>query len=506
MTPAAAVATELAEARRRFAELAALEEVLGLLAWDQEVVMPAGAAEARGRQVATIALIHHERLVDPGLGALLGGLAGAALDPADAASVALGLRDHQRARRVPAALVERWSEARVAAHGVWVRAREAGDFAAFAPALAELVDLARARAAAIDPGGPAYEVLLDEFEPGITTAALDRHFAALGPFCARAIAAVRRAPVIEVPAALHEPVPADRQEAIAGELMDRLGFDRARGRLDRAVHPFCGGAGPSDVRITGRYAERDLLDGLLAVVHETGHALYELGRERARALEPVSRPRSMGWHESQSLLFERQIAGSAAFSGFLAPWLAARLPHLSGLRGDDLLRALCRVDPDNQIRTAADPVCYPLHVIVRYELERDLFSGALEVADLPVAWNEKIAGALGAPPKDDREGVLQDIHWAEGLFGYFPSYVLGAMLAAQLHRAALRAIPELPADLARGDTAALRAWLGREVHAQGSRLASDALCRQATGAPLGPEALIDDLRGRLRFAYGIEVA
>ncbi|MEZ4448017.1 MAG: carboxypeptidase M32 [Nannocystaceae bacterium] len=500
------VESDLREARRRLAELSALEEVLGLLGWDQEVMMPSGAALARGRQVATVALVHHQRLVDPEHGALLSRLADADLEPIDAANVALARRDHLRATRVPADLVERWSEATVAGVEVWVRAREAGDFSAFAPALAELVDLARARARAIDPDRPAYEVLVDEHEPGITVAELDRHFAALGRFCAPAIAAVREAPRLEHDPRLTEPVPADRQEAIARELMALLGFDRSRGRLDRAVHPFCGGAGPSDVRITARYAERDLLDGLLAVIHETGHALYELGRDLDRAAEPVSRPRSAGWHESQSLFYERQVAGSPEFCGFLAAWLGERLPHLRGLSGDDLRRALARVDPDNQIRTAADPLTYPMHVILRHDLEKGLLGGTLAARDLPTAWNEGARRLLGAAPKDDREGVLQDIHWSSGAFGYFPSYVLGAMLAAQLHQAALRALPALPAALARGETAELRAWLGREIHVQGSRLPSDALCRRATGAPLGPEALCADLGARLRFAYGIEVS
>ncbi|MBK8263509.1 MAG: hypothetical protein IPK80_19495 [Nannocystis sp.] len=278
--------------------------------------------------------------------------------------------------------------------------------------------------------------------------------------------------------------------------MGVLGFDFERGRLDRAVHPFCGGAGVHDVRVTSRYAEDDLLSGLLAIIHETGHALYEQGRDPARADQPVSRARSMGWHESQSLLWENQVGRSAEFWRFLLPWLGERLPVYKGAALEAITRALARVDFQNEIRVEADELTYPLHVILRYELERDLFVSELALAELPAAWGEKMRDYLGVDPADDRRGVLQDIHWAGGAFGYFPSYTLGAMLAAQIFQAALRAEPAIPGELATGETARLRTWLRDQVHVQGSRLQSDALARAVTGAPLGPDALIDHRSGQ----------
>lgn len=494
----------LNELRRRLAELASLEEVLGILGWDQEVMMPPGAALARGRQVATVALLHHQRLCDPGLGRLLEELAARDdLDPIDAANVREALLEQRRALRVPPALVERWSEVTVAAHSIWVGARERADFADFAPILGELVDLARRKAEAIDPDRPTYEVLIEEFEPGMTMAALDRHFGALRAALTPFIAELRGREGPPLPAVMRARVPAATQEAIGRELMGVLGFDFERGRLDRAVHPFCGGAGVHDVRVTSRYAEDDLLSGLLAIIHETGHALYEQGRDPARADQPVSRARSMGWHESQSLLWENHVGRSAEFWRFLLPWLGERLPVYKGAALEAITRALARVDFQNEIRVEADELTYPLHVILRYELERDLFAGELAVADLPAAWNEKMRDYLGVDPADDRRGVLQDIHWAGGAFGYFPSYTLGAMLAAQIFQAAQRAEPAIPSELAAGETARLRTWLRDQVHVQGSRLQSDALARAVTGAPLGPDALIEHLRGKFSAAYGI---
>ncbi|MEZ4382457.1 MAG: carboxypeptidase M32 [Nannocystaceae bacterium] len=497
---------DLQELRRRLAELDALEGVLGILSWDQEVMMPRGAGEARGRQVAAVALVHHQRLCDPVLGRLLEGLAATeGLAAVDAANVREALRDQRRALRIPAALVERWSEVTVRAHAIWTDARARADFAGFAPILGELVDLARQRAAAIDPDRPTYEVLLDEFEPGTTIAALDRLFAALRGRLRPLIAELRGREAPPVPAALRAQVAADRQEAVGRELMAALGFDFSRGRLDRAVHPFCGGAGVDDVRVTSRYAEGDLLSGLLAIIHETGHALYEQGRDPAYADQPVSRARSMGWHESQSLLWENQVGRSPEFWRFLLPWLGERLPAYRDADHGAIVRALARVDFTNTIRVEADELTYPLHVILRYEIERGLFADSaadrLRVDELPALWDARTLDYLGVARTDDARGILQDVHWSGGAFGYFPSYTIGAVLAAQLFAAAEAALPGLRDGLARGEAAPLRAWLGEHVHRQGSRLESDALARAVTGEGLRPEPFLDYVEAKFRAAY-----
>ncbi len=499
-------ASQLAQARRRLAELTSLDEVLELLGWDQEVVMPSGAAEARGRQVSTVALLRHQRLCDPQLARLLGELAATeGLGPVDAANVREALREQQRALRLPPELVEQLSERAVAAHGIWAEARERGDFSRFAPILGELVDLARKKAAAIDPERPAYEVLIEDFEPGMTIAGIDRLFAPLRARLIPLLGELRGLSGPARPQAMGATIAADKQEALGRELMGVLGFDWSHGRLDRAVHPFCGGAGMSDVRVTSRYADDDFLSGLLAIIHETGHALYEQGRDPALADQPVSRARSMGWHESQSLLWENQVGRSPEFWRFLLPWLAEREPAFAGAELGAITKALARVDFDNMIRVEADELSYPLHVVLRYEIERDLFAEGpdrLAVADLPAVWNEKMQRYLGVTPPDDRQGILQDVHWSGGAFGYFPSYTIGALLAAQIFATAKGAIPGLMEGLGRGETAPLRAWLGREVHARGSTLSSDALAVAVTGSQLSPEPFLDYVEAKFRGAYG----
>lgn len=491
--------------RTRLAELAALEEAMGILGWDQEVCMPPGAAESRGRQVAAIAVLHHGRLCDPALGDLLARAAERVegLDSIEAANVREARRERERALRVPAELVDRWSRATVAAHGIWVDARARSDFAAFAPILGELVVLAKARARAIDPERAPYEVLLGDFEPGLAAADLDALFDPLERFLVPFLGAIRGRPAPPRPAALDVPVAASEQQAICRELMTVLGFDWARGRLDVGVHPMTGGAGPCDVRVTNRYRDDDLLAAIFGAIHETGHALYEQGRDPAWADQPVSKARSMGWHESQSLLWENQVGRSPEFWGFLLPWLGERLPHLRGLEVDAVCGAIARVDPENPIRVEADEATYPLHVILRYRLERALFAGELAVADLPAAWDEGMRRSLGVTPASDREGVLQDVHWSGGAFGYFPSYTVGAALAAQIYATAKAAVPAIPAALGAGECGPLRAWLTAAVHRQGSRLESRALCLQATGGPLTAGPLCEHLRRRIGGVYGL---
>lgn len=496
-----------AQLSQRLSDLTALEEALGILQWDQEIVMPKGAVAQRGRQMAAISVMHHERLSAPELAQLVDELAGdAALDAVQAANVREAKRDLLRATRIPEALVRRWSEATVHAHDIWVQARKDEDFKAFEPILSELVELAKQRAAAIDPHMPAYDVLLDEFEPGMTQAQLDPLFAELKAFLLPLIAQVRARTAqggLPDTAWLSQHVPAERQRAVGERIVRAMGYDFDRGRLDTSVHPFCGGAGPSDVRITTRYREDAFFGSLAGMIHETGHALYEQGRSLELADQPVSRARSMGIHESQSLLWEKQVGLGRPFWTALYPQLQAEYGFLAQVPLDTFLFGISLVDLGNFIRVDADELTYPLHVILRYEIERDLFSGQLQVGDLPRVWNEKMQQYLGITPPNDRLGVLQDVHWSMGSFGYFPSYTLGALYAAQFMNACRRDVPEVDAALARGEVQPLLGWLRARIHQPGSLYGTDELVRRASGEALNPKHFIDYARAKYSRLYGL---
>lgn len=488
----------------KLADLTALEEVVGILNWDQEIVMPPGAVQARGRQLATVQVLAHERLTDPRLGELLQQLeADATLDPTQQANVREARRDFRKATQVPPELVRALATAAVRGHDVWVGARQAKDFQLFAPVLRELVDLAKARAAAIDPHKPAYDVLLDDFEPGMTMARLDPVFTQLKQKLLPLIERVRAAKNLPKLAWRRAHVPTAVQRQLGETIVRSMDYDFACGRLDTSVHPFCGGAGPTDVRITTRYDENAFLGSLTGMIHETGHALYEQGRDLELADQPVSRPRSMGIHESQSLLWEKQVAHGKPFWQAHFSSVQTACPALKDVPLDEFVLGVNCVDLQNCIRVAADELTYPLHVILRYELERDLFSGALDVADLPAAWNQKMQHYLGITPANDALGVLQDVHWSGGAFGYFPCYTLGAMYAAQFYQAAVREHPDIPQQLAKGHVQPLLGWLRTHVHHLGSRLETDELVQRATGEALNPEVFLNYLEQKFSRLYTV---
>jgi carboxypeptidase Taq len=345
-----------------------------------------------------------------------------------------------------------------------------------------------------------YEALIDEFEPGLTIPEIDRVFDGLASFLPdlRTEALARQA---KHPAPIQPqgPFPLPQQQALARKLIEIVGFVFDHGRLDTSHHPFCGGV-PEDVRITTRYSEGEFVQGLMGVLHETGHALYERGRPAAWRYQPVGLARGMAIHESQSLLVEMQVCRGPEFLGFLAPLLkeafGARATAAAGeFSPGNLRRLYARVEP-GFIRVEADEVCYPSHVILRYRLEKALVAGALDLADLPAAWNDGMRELLGLDVPDDRRGCLQDIHWFAGAWGYFPTYTLGAMTAAQLYDAARRAEPEIPAAIGRGDFKPLLAWLAEHIHSQASRWSSVELLRRATGKALDPAIFRSHLERR----------
>ena len=484
----------------RFRRIGALEEAISVLHWDTAAIMPAGGAAARAEQLATLRLVVHEHLTAPALGELLAE-AGAAHDGLDAWQRA-NLREMQRRRlhaaAVPGALVEAESRACSECEVIWRKARSENDFAAVLPALEQVLRLEREIAAVkAEPlGASPYEALLDYYEPGGSVETIDRLFDEIARFLPDLLDAVliRQAglPPTWTPAG---PFPIELQRQVGAGLMERIGFDFTHGRLDVSAHPFCGGT-PEDVRITTRYDESDFARALMAVLHETGHALYQRSLPAEWRLQPVGRARGMAVHESQSLLLEMQVCRSRAFLNFAAPILReAFAGEGPDWEAEALYRRQTRVSR-SLIRVDADEVTYPAHVILRYRLEQAMLAGDLVPADLPGAWAEGLRGLLGIAPANDREGCLQDIHWYDGVWGYFPTYTLGALIAAQLFEAARAALPDVSEAIAAGEFAPLLSWLRERVHSQGSLLSTAELVESATGRPLETKSFERHLRDR----------
>ncbi|MGH7044516.1 MAG: carboxypeptidase M32 [Acetobacteraceae bacterium] len=473
----------------RFARIATIGEAAAMLGWDAAAMMPPGGAVARGDQLAVLAGLAHAELVAPRTAEdLAAAEAAPETDPWRAANLRLMRHAHTRAAALPGRLVEAQARENSACEKIWREARARADFAQVRPQLETVVRLVREQAAALAPalGLSPYDALMDGYQRGIGAADVAPVFAAYEDFLARALpqAEARQA---ACPAPRHPagPFPIAAQEALCRRLSERLGLDFTHARLDRSAHPFSGGT-PTDVRITTRYDPADFAQAVLGVVHETGHALYERGLPAAYARQPVGEAAGMATHESQSLIVEMQAARSDAFLSWLGPELLAAFGGDPAPYAPDNLGRLWRRVERGCIRVDADEMTYPAHVILRFRLEQALVGGDLAVADLPGAWNDGLHALLGVTPPDDARGCLQDIHWYDGAFGYFPSYTLGAMAAAQLMAAARQAEPGLDAALAKGDAAPLLGWLRTHVHAQGSLLGFQELLRAATGKPLDP--------------------
>ena len=506
-TPQNATRDPAAALRDRMHELADLTAASALLAWDQQTMMPAGGGEARADQLATLERLHHDRLTAVEVGEWLDALADGehedepaapAGDPEDrterdAALVRVARRDREKALRVPGSLLAEL--ARAASHGqvAWQAARAAEDFGALPPHLRELVALRRRYVECFPEVEHPYDALLDDHEPGMRTDGLRAVFATLRDGLVPLVAAIAQARARgDAPDPLPGPFPADRQRTLVREVLSVLGFDPSRFRLDESAHPFSIGVALGDQRITARYAE-DTLESLHAAMHEFGHALYESGFSAALARTPLGAAVSTGIHESQSRLWENMLGRSRPFCEFLAPRLRATFPEtLGSLDVRELHRSVNRVQP-SLIRVEADEVTYSLHVILRFELELELFEGTLEPDELPARWNERMRSYLGLEVPDDAHGVLQDIHWSAGAFGYFPTYALGNLMAAQLWRTIRVELPELDERVRAGDFTALRDWLAVRVHRSGRMFTPAQTLRRAIGEDLDPEPFLDYL-------------
>ncbi|MGY2047939.1 carboxypeptidase M32 [Methylobacterium sp. JK268] len=481
-----------------FSRLDALDNAAGILAWDAQTLMPDGAAEGRADQLATLRGLIHELLTGRAVADDLARAEEEPLDPGARANLREMRRMHRHATAVPRDLVEANARAAMRAEMVWREARRDANFALLAPHLAEVLRLQReigaAKGAAL--GLSPYDALLDSYDPGLRRSVIDPLFAELRAVLPALITQAReRQAAAPAPLPLLGPFPVERQKAVGLAVMRAAGFDFQRGRLDVSLHPFCGGA-VDDVRITTRYDEADVTRALMGVLHETGHALYEQGRPAAWRGQPAGQARGMSLHESQSLIVEMQAGRSRDFVGFLAPLLRETFGGEGpAWEADNLYRLGTRVSP-GFIRVDADEVTYPAHILLRTQLETAMIAGDLAVADLPGAFDAGMRDLLGLSVPNDALGCLQDIHWPGGAFGYFPTYTLGAMIAAQFFRAACAAEPEIRPGLARGDLAPLLGWLRANVHERGSTLETQDLLVAATGEPLSSAPFLDHLRRR----------
>jgi len=469
----------------RFDRLSKIDEALNILHWDMSAMMPTGAAPGRARSLSALKTITHEMITAPEIKQLLDAAEGESLDDWQRANLTGMRRDWVHAAALPARLVQEMTEACSACEMAWRKAKPASDYAAVKPLLAEVLRLTRevAEVKSQALGVSAYDALLDQFEPGGRSAEIDAVFADLSAFLPGFLAEVqaKQAPAPLPPAG---PFPIEQQKALGLKIMGVLGFDFEHGRLDVSSHPFCGG-NPDDVRITTRYDTADFMRSLLGVIHESGHALYEMGLPEAWRGQPVGRARGMSIHESQSLLMEMQACRSKAFLSYATPVMAEMFGRTgeAGWDAETLYGANVRCNP-GFIRVDADEVSYPAHVILRYRLEKTLIAGELELDGLPEAWNQGFEQLLGLKVPDDARGCLQDIHWYDGLFGYFPTYTLGAMTAAQLFDAAQSQLPGLSDSIAQGDFAPLLGWLRTNIHGKASSLSAPDLLTAATGRPL----------------------
>lgn len=478
----------------------ALRQVAGLLTWDQEVMMPPKGADSRAEQAAAMETITHQRSCDPQLGEWLTQLEEVELDATSAANVRLIRRSHQRASKIPADLATEIARVTSRAQGIWAQARAANRFKDFSPILDTILKLKREEAACLKPEGDTlYDALLDDFEPGMRVSVLQPLLEGLRPRLSSLRQRIAEARKSEP--TLSGQFPRAAQLDLARKVASVLGYDWEAGRLDESTHPFSSGTA-SDARITTRIDESEPLGCLYSTVHEIGHALYEQGITQDLGLTPVSNHVSLGVHESQSRFWENQVARSRPFCQWLYPYFVAAFGQSGLLDAEDLYRAVNHVET-GFVRTESDEVHYNLHVLLRFELERDLISNDLQVADLEQEWNRRFERDFGRKVPDAANGVLQDVHWSVGLFGYFPTYSLGNIYAAQLTAALRDSIPDLDDKLRIGETRRALGWMRTHIHHLGSLYEPDELVKRATGQDLSSDPLLDYLDLKYRELFNL---
>ena len=489
-----------------------LGTVNGLLGWDEQVNLPPDSADLRAEQLAVMAELQHAAASDPRIGELLAeledrpgkGAAGPAVPPCQLTAdqqvvLQRARRDYDRVVKLPPEFVREKARHNSRTFHAWADCKARSDFAGYAPFLQKQLELAKQEAAYLGYAAAPYDYLIDRHDPGMTAAVIERLFAELKTDLVPLMREIVSSPV-KARTGILCGFPVAPQREFLRDVTERLGFNYRRGRIDVSLHPFCEGSG-ADIRMTTRFDENNPLNSLFGSIHETGHGLYEQGLPLEHQGTPLGQAVGMGVHESQSRLWENQVARSRAFWRFFEPRFREMFPaQLRAVSPDELYLAVNAVRP-TLIRVDADEVTYNLHIILRFELEKRLLAGTLAVADLPAAWNVLAQELLGLTPPNDREGVLQDVHWSGGMFGYFPSYCIGNMMAAQLWHRVRQEFPGLEEDFARGDFSRLLGWLRRQVHAQGRRHDTQELVRVVTGEPLTPRHLLGYLRERYLPLY-----
>jgi carboxypeptidase Taq len=501
--------TAVDQLRQWLAEIADLGDVTYLLEWDQQTMMPVRGAAGRAEALATLRRISHERFVSAETGRLLE-RARAALDGDDPTSddtslVRVATRRWEKARRVPIDLAAARAKAASLGQEAWRDARAQSDFAAFAPYLERNLELTRRYIDCFDGFDCPYDVLLDDYEPGMRTAAVDGLF---GPLKAELVPLI--ATLVENSgrvddSCLHGDFPVESQRRLVDEAVRLMGYDPAAWRIDTAVHPFATSFGAQDVRITTRWEEDYFPAALFGAMHECGHGLYEAGIASSLQRTPLGHAESLGLHESQSRLWENMVGRGRPFCEVLAPLVAREFGGaLSGLAPDTLYRAVNRVHP-SFIRVEADEATYGLHIVLRFELEQQLVEGRLTIGELPEAWNATFKRYLGLDVPDDARGVLQDVHWSTGSFGYFPTYALGNLIAGQLWQRARGDLADLDEQLAAGNLRALREWLREHVHRHGAKFEMHELLPRVVGSTIAVEPFVAYLKAKLSDVYGLTV-
>lgn len=492
--------------RARLEELSDLDSAGSLLEWDHQTMMPVSGGAARAHSLATLRQVRHERFISAETGRLLeragAELDGLGPDSDEAAIVRVVSRRWEKARRVPVELAAEMAHAGAEGHDAWVQARASSDYAAFAPYLQRNIDLARRYVECFDWFDCAYDALLDDYDPGMRTAVAARLLNELrGELLPLIHTLVEHSERVD-PSCLHGDFPVARQRQLVEEVLAMMSFDRRAWRIDDTVHPFEISIGAGDTRITTRWDEGFLPMGLYGAMHECGHGLYEAGIPDALKRTTLGNGESLSLHESQSRMWENMVGRSREFCGVLAP----RIGEIFGRKvdADTLYRAVNRVAP-SLIRVEADEATYGLHIIMRFELEQDLIEGRLAVSDLPEAWNARFKEYLTIDVPDDAHGVLQDVHWASGTIGYFPTYALGNLIAGHLWERAHDELPDLEEHIAAGELMPLREWLRDRIHRHGGKFTSAEVMERVVGGPVLVAPFVGYLKRKLSGVYGVDL-
>ena len=488
-------------------EIYILNSTMALLDWDEKINIPKDGVEHRGNQLAYLAGLRHEKFTSPEIGDLLQQLEGSQQlgnpDSFEVANVREIKHAYEKLEKIPKSLVEELTRVTTLAHGVWAEARQKSDFSIFLPYLEKIIGLKRQQADIVGYEKDPYDALLDDFETGSTIEKVAQVFSDFRSELVDLVKAISQSPRRPDSSILTREFPVNRQERFGKEAAGAIGYDFEKGRLDMTVHPFCVGIGPGDVRITTRYNPKHFGQAFFGILHEAGHGIYEQGLDPKRWGTPGGDSVSLGIHESQSRMWENIVGRSKSFWKYFFPKAQQLYPEALGkVKFDDFYFAINEVIP-SFIRVEADEVTYNLHILVRFEIEQAFFDGSLPIKDVPGAWNEKFKSYFGILPPNDAEGCLQDVHWSMGYIGYFPTYSLGNLYAAQFFSQAKKEIGDLDEQFARGEFSNLKRWLNEKIHKHGQRYRAEKLVEVVTGKPLSHRPLMDYLKSKYGQIYGV---